>query len=182
MATPHDVVAAAGLALRMQQALSPLPVSRPEAKRAASASVDVVYGALVTDAGLIAATQALFKNRHYASAVEAAYKYINNLVKERSRVHRLDGSQLMEMVFSPGSPRLRLSELRTASQRDEQAGYMRIFAGCMVGVRNPRAHEHAYRDQPEAALELLGLANHLARKVTEARRSRPRPRGTTAKQ
>src|ERR1019366_6712556 len=62
VATPRDVVGAAGLALRMQQALPPLPVSRPEAKRAASASVDVVYDALVTDAGLIAATQALFKN------------------------------------------------------------------------------------------------------------------------
>jgi Protein of unknown function (Hypoth_ymh) len=48
---------------------------------------------------------------------------------------------------------------------------MDIFAGAMTGIRNPRAHEHAYLDDPRTALELLALANHLARMARGATRS-----------
>ena len=42
---------------------------------------------------------------------------------------------------------------------------MDIFAGVMGGIRNPRAHEHEIVDDPEAALEMLIIANHLMRKL-----------------
>ena len=45
---------------------------------------------------------------------------------------------------------------------------MDIFAGSMTGIRNPRAHEHDLVDEPEVALELLALANHLMRKLDAA--------------
>ena len=54
--------------------------------------------------------------------------------------------------------------------KDEQRGYMDIFAGSMTGIRNPRAHEHDLADEPEVALELLVLANHLMRKLDAATR------------
>jgi hypothetical protein len=44
----------------------------------------------------------------------------------------------------------------------------------MTGIRNPRAHEHNYLDEPHAALELLALANHLFRLVMQATRTRGR--------
>jgi uncharacterized protein (TIGR02391 family) len=175
--TAPDAVAAAALARRVQQAIPLSPAARSFAQRTERVNAIALYDCLITDAGLIAATRGLFANRHYASAIEEAYKYINNAVKERSGLGHLDGSSLMETAFSPGSPHLKLNELRSASQRDEQSGYMRIFAGCMVGIRNPRAHEHGHLDQPEVALELLAFANHLARRVAEARRSRAQRSG-----
>ena len=50
---------------------------------------------------------------------------------------------------------------------------MKIFAGSMTGIRNPRAHQHDLMDDPEVALELLGLANHLMRKLDAATKNEP---------
>lgn len=139
----------------------------------------VLYDALITDGTLRETTRQLFINGHFALAVEEAFKCVNNTVKERSRLTN-DGADLMRIAFSPRNPALRLNELKTESQRNQQQGYMDIFAGCMVGIRNPRAHEHRYLDEPRIALEMLSLANHLLRLVRGAKRngvkrSRPKP-------
>ncbi|MXV87973.1 MAG: TIGR02391 family protein [Acidimicrobiales bacterium] len=123
------------------------------------------FDAVDDDDSLIAVSRALFLDGHYASAVFEAYKCLNNFVKVASGSIDLDGAQLMNHVFSPKRPVLVLSDLNSASRRDEQLGYMQILAGVMTGVRNPRAHEHGFKDDPKSALELLGLANHLMRVV-----------------
>lgn len=130
-----------------------------------------VFDTIVTDKELRDTTRTLFRDRHYALAVEEGYKALNNLVKNRTGLTG-DGAGLMTKAFSADKPVLRLNELRTQSQRDQQIGYAQIFAGAMTGIRNPRAHEHRYLDEPHAALELLSLANHLFRQATEAKRTR----------
>ncbi len=131
------------------------------------------FDALVTDSVLRDTTSQLFIEGHYALAVEEAYKYLNNVVKSRSGL-RVDGADLMRTALSPKKPVLKLNELRTPSQRDQQHGYMDILAGCMTGIRNPRAHEHRYLDESRVALELIVLANHLLCLVTGAKRARSR--------
>jgi len=80
----------------------------------------------------------------------------------------------MAHVFSPAKPILRVNDLKTQSKQDQQQGYMQILQGLMTGIRNPRAHEHQYLDEPEVALEILGLCNHLARVIKGAVRTRSR--------
>jgi uncharacterized protein (TIGR02391 family) len=130
-----------------------------------------LYDRLISSDPLRSATRKLFMDGHYAEAVEEAYKCLNNTVKSKSRSAR-DGQNLMQHVFSEEKPVLKLNALRTLSDRDEQAGYRLILAGCMTGIRNPHAHGHDLRDDPEAALELLVWANHLMRVVAEATRVR----------
>lgn len=126
------------------------------------------FDEVVDDDDLIDASRPLFLDGHYASAVLEAFKCLNDYVKETSGIVDKDGAKLMTHVFSASSPTLALNDLGSVSQRDEQTGYMQIFAGAMTGIRNPRAHEHAFDDDPTTALELLGLANHLMRVARRA--------------
>lgn len=45
---------------------------------------------------------------------------------------------------------------------------MQIFAGCMTGIRNPRAHDSDWEDTEDRALQLLMLANHLIERAQMA--------------
>ena len=105
----------------------------------------------------------LFKDGHFARAVEEAYKLLDNLVKRQAGLNKsgLTGSKLMESVFSCNNPILRLNAATNASESDEQKGYMLIFSGCMTGIRNPRAHESDWEDTEDRAIQLLTFANHL---------------------
>ena len=130
----------------------------------------ILYDYQITDPDLHRISRKLFADGHYAIAVERAYVYLNNLVKDKAGLGDEDGVALMNRTFSPKNPILKLSSLSSTSERDEQLGYMQILTGVMLGIRNPRVHEHEINDTPQEALEMLGLANHLARKVIGAMR------------
>jgi uncharacterized protein (TIGR02391 family) len=138
-----------------------------------------IFDALVTDAALRDTSRQLFLEGHHALAVEEAFKCVNNVVKARTGLGA-DGADLMRTALSPKKPVLKLSDLRTESQQNQQLGYMQMLAGCMTGIRNPRAHEHRYLDEPHVALELLVMANHLLRVVRGAKRSRKHRQGGIA--
>lgn len=133
-----------------------------------------LYDRLVLSDSLRGATRRLFANGHYARAVEEAFKCLNNAVKDKSGLSSKDGADLMRDAFSANSPALKLNGLHSSSQKDEQRGYMDVYAGSMTGIRNPRAHDHQLDDQPEVALELLVMANHLMRRLAASTRARRR--------
>ena len=115
---------------------------------------------VVTDKDLYKNVKELFNNGHHAEAVKKAFVFLDNLVKSKSELDKT-GADLMRAAFSANRPILRLNSFTSTSENNEQQGYMEIFAGAMIGIRNPRAHEHDWEDTQERALQLLGLANHL---------------------
>lgn len=156
------------LAQRLQSAAS---LARPP-KSATVDDPNALLDAIVTEPELRDEVRKLFLDGHYPQAVEEGFKYLNNLVKRRTG-STADGAGLMTTAFSASAPMLRLPKaLKTESQKNQQQGYMRIFEGSMIGIRNPRAHEHAYLDDPRNALELLALCNHLVRTTLTATRTR----------
>jgi uncharacterized protein (TIGR02391 family) len=167
-----DVEAVVQIARQLQHEIDKLGFGLPtSAKSIIPKPEDFVelYDIFVKSQILRDATRKLFKDKHYARAVEEAYKCLNNVVKDKSGLSK-DGQDLMNQTFSEKNPVLKLNDLKTDSHRDEQLGYMLIFGGCMTGIRNPRAHEHKKVDSPEAALEMLVWANHLMRMVDKAKR------------
>jgi uncharacterized protein (TIGR02391 family) len=138
-------------------------------------SAELGFDDCVHDLGLRKVARKLFNDGHYAKAVEEGYKYFNNLVK-RKTASAEDGAKLMEKVFSPGNPIIRLNQGQSESDTNEQLGYMRICAGCMTGIRNPRAHENDPMDSRHSALQLLMFADHLVGKVQDAKCRRTRNR------
>jgi len=109
----------------------------------------------------------LYQDGHYATAVEAAVKALNALVRLRSGLE-IDGATLMERAFSPSNPILKFNDLSTQSDRDEQKGFMMMFSGAVSGLRNPRAHRFIH-DDPERALEFIAFVSLLAKLLDGAK-------------
>jgi len=128
-----------------------------------------IYMQVVTEPEIVSVSRDLFVSGHYSHAVQEAYKAVEKYVAEKSGRSDLSGSVLMELVFSPKSPILQWTSRTSQSERDEQAGYHRIFTGTMLGIRNPVTHEFNWVQEPDVALELLALAQHLLRKARLAR-------------
>jgi len=65
------------------------------------------------------------------------------------------------------NPKLKFNGLANQSEKDEQEGFMHLFAGLMHGVRNPKGHEIANLKDPYRTLEYLGFISLLFRKLDE---------------
>ena len=109
----------------------------------------------------------LFKDGHYPQAIFEACKLLNNKVQTLSDSSD-DGKSLMLSVFSPKNPKIKLNIMKSASDKNEQEGFMHIFAGVMQGVRNPKGHDIVSLKDPIRALEYLGLISLLFRRLEES--------------
>jgi uncharacterized protein (TIGR02391 family) len=127
-----------------------------------------LYDKIITDDRIRRTTRGLYHDGYYALAVEECFKSINDAVKALAHA-RDDGAALMRRVLSAKNPVLALNELQTESDESEQQGYMDIFAGCMTGIRNPRAHKAEYLDASDRALEMIAWGQHLLQKLGRAR-------------
>lgn len=107
----------------------------------------------------------LYRDGHHAEAIEKAVKVLNNLVRLRSG-EELDGTSLMMKVFSKNNPILKFNSLSDQSDHDEQQGFMHLFSGAVMGLRNPRAHK-IIKDDPERALEFIAFISLLAKMLDD---------------
>ena len=115
---------------------------------------------------VVQVSKARFETGHYADAVEAAFKDLNSRIKEHVRKatgQEFDGSDLMNRAFSLSSPVVRLADLSTEDGKNIQKGYLQIFAGAMIGIRNPKAHSNVIIDANRAIhhLHLASLLHHV---------------------
>ncbi|NWG54143.1 MAG: TIGR02391 family protein [Hydrogenophilaceae bacterium] len=128
---------------------------------------------VVEDAEVLAVSRDLFVSGFYSEAVEAAFKMLDEEVRRVSN-EGLSGTRLMEKAFSPNGPIIPLNAQETQSEQDEQAGYHRLFAGSMLGIRNPCAHENGWIEDPQIALETIVLCQHLMRKLKASTKYAPK--------
>lgn len=131
------------------------------------------YDRRITDDDIRTATRSRFVSTHYADAVEAGVKALNELVRSRTG-SILDGDDLMTHTFSVKNPKLRVNRLRSDSDTSEQRGHMMLCQGVVAAWRNPRAHSSQFDDQPATALMMLETLQHLMDVTRKATRTRPR--------
>lgn len=103
-----------------------------------------------------------YEDGHYADAVEAACKALNNLVQTKAGCFDRDGTELMRTVFSVKNPVLLFSPMRDKTDESEQEGMMHLYEGAMLALRNPRAHK-LLEDDPETAMEFVAFLSTLAK-------------------
>jgi len=117
---------------------------------------------------IIRASKSLFNSGHYAEAIFAAFKAVNNFTKKKAGLS-LDGKDLMAKTFNEDQPIIKLNKLLTRSELDEQEGFRFLFMGAMVGIRNPKAHDEIRQINLYRTLEYLAFASLLMRRVTEGK-------------
>ena len=109
-----------------------------------------------------------FSDGYYKEAVFDAMLKIDEMVKKI--VTRLDtapsdsGTPLMQKAFSPNAPIIELADITTREGRDIQQGYMYLFAGAFLAIRDPKAHK-IYQIPPKEAYQLLAFISLLAEKI-----------------
>lgn len=109
----------------------------------------------------------LFADGHYSQAIFEAYKRVVNELKSVSGLKSFDGKPLAEKALSLNNPKIKLNDLQSQSDRDEQLGFMYLFAGAALGIRNPKAHDNIVQNDPIKALEYLSFASLLMRRLDE---------------
>ena len=109
----------------------------------------------------------LFDDGHYAEATFEAFKFVDKSVRRHSGLKE-SGFKLMMAAFDEGRPAIQLTPLVDLSDIDEQKGYRFLFAGSVLAIRNPRGHEVELVDDIDTALDHLGLASLLIRRLEEA--------------
>lgn len=126
-----------------------------------------LFDKIITHSQIRKASRDLFFSGKHRNAVLDAMIKIEEMVKEKAkhpkdnRGQELSGRALMFKVFNPDDPLLKWSELQHQPGKDELAGYCQIFAGAMLGIRNPKAHL-IFKSRPKRALQLLHFATLLA--------------------
>lgn len=118
-----------------------------------------------------AVAKSRFESAHYADSVEAAFKHLNSTVKDIVRKKagsEFDGADLMDRAFSIDKPIIALDDLSTESGRNIQKGYLLIFKGAMIGIRNPKTHGNLEITR-QNAVNLLFIASHLYFMIDEAK-------------
>lgn len=133
-----------------------------------TAAADVVFRKFVTEPEILEASEDLFYSGHYNVAVFNAVKAVEVYIKSRVPALSKSGTALMYEVFSTSSPRLVWSNRASQSEKDEHDGYRSLFAGIMLGVRNPTTHEFGWIAEADDALECILFAQHLLKKAKSA--------------
>lgn len=118
---------------------------------------------------IVSISKSRFESTHYSDAVESALKEVNSCVKgiiRKKTGKEVDGAPLMHLAFSPKDPLIVLDDLSTESGRNVQQGYMEIFAGAMIGIRNPKAHDNIHITEVRTK-HFIYLASLLMHKIDE---------------
>lgn len=118
-------------------------------------------------AEVIHSSSDLFADGHYEAAVSEAFKSIEVRVRKMTGSAQ-SGVKLMGEAFGGAEPRVSVARTTGQSGKDEQEGFAALFRGAILGVRNPRAHDLFRVQDPQQALEYLGLASLLHRQLDSA--------------
>lgn len=113
----------------------------------------------------------LFDDGHYSQATFEAFKYLDVKVKKISGIND-SGYKLMMAAFAESAPKIKLTDLITSSDIDEQMGFKFMFAGVMSAIRNPRGHDIT-SDPIDRCLDHLSVASVLLRRMEERKEPLP---------
>lgn len=121
---------------------------------------------------VVAATLSLFKSGHYYEAEFEAFKSLEHRVRQITGLAQ-SGVSLMGAAFGTSSPLIDTATDPGQPGSDQREGYLALFRGAMLAIRNPKAHLPSRTLDPQETLEYLALASLLHRRLDGAMQTKP---------
>jgi uncharacterized protein (TIGR02391 family) len=109
----------------------------------------------------------LFDDGHFPQATFAAFTFVDEEMQRVSGISEY-GTKLMLKSLGGTPPAVQLNPGITTTEKSEQEGFKFLFAGAVLGIRNPRGHQTGITDDPDICLDHLTLASMLLRRLDEA--------------
>ena len=128
---------------------------------------NILFDALKLHPRIDRVSRATFEDGHYAEAIRNAFKEVIVTAREVSGLRDLDGKKLMDQAFSVTNPKIKLNNLVTQSEKDEQQSFLLMFGGAALGIRSPKAQDTVQQNDPYQALEYLSIASLLLKTIDE---------------
>ena len=117
---------------------------------------------------ILKASKKLFLNCHYPMAIFEAFKQVEIMVKEKSEIKGKFGASLMQEAFSANSPILKVNDGLKDSDEDEQKGFMMLFTGAQIGIRDPKGHDNIEQKDPKVAIQYIAFASLLCQMIDKS--------------
>ena len=122
------------------------------------------------DPDIVSVSKKLFDDGHYSQAIFEAVKLLEIEIKKKSKIEKI-GESLANDVFNEQRPILKVNNLKTGVQVDEQRGFRYLFAGLFAGIKNPGSHSIEANDK-SLAIEYLTFISLLLKKLKKSKLSK----------
>ena len=113
--------------------------------------------------------KSLFDNGNYAESVSTCLRDVNGVLKQfliERGFPELDGIRLIERVFCNNNRLISFTNMQSLNDRNIHDGYVEIFKGMFLGVRNPKAHLNLTPDKNKTR-HLLFICSFMFLKLEE---------------
>lgn len=104
---------------------------------------------------LVHAVGSRLENELYIDALKSALIYLTERIREITGDHNLDGDSLVTKAFSLNNPIIKINNLITESEKNEQKGIMQMLQGVYSAFRNPLNHSNVAMTEEECIKKLI---------------------------
>ena len=113
------------------------------------------------------AVYANYEKANYTGAIIDSIFLLNEVLRDRTGCQS-DGVPLVGEALGGSDPQLKLTPLRSESDRNTQRGTESILRGVIQAIRNPRSHKKI-EDTKEVADRILAFLDYLLQMINKAK-------------